>query len=423
VKRKNRFRQAHKRHRVNKAAIFFLGALFFLSIGTWVFGAFNRDPFDSTPLYLHEGALRFQDFRPTLDQIEEGRYVSRFENGVTASYTLDTAIQLSVKSYFEKYDVPYGVFVAIAPKTGKVLAMVDHSTREPGAKDLALRASYPAASLFKMVTAAAVIEKKGISPDTLIPYRGNFNRLKPAYWHDNPKKDKLKMSLSDAFAQSNNVIFAKVATRWLDTSTLISFGTNFHFNRPIPFELPVEVSRIEMDETESSLAQTAAGFGAVGLSPLHAALLGSAIANKGVMMSPCMVDFVKDSSGKKIYECVPKPLNTVVSRETATILRDMMGRTVKNGTVRNIFRRWNRERSLRKIKIGGKTGSLRGKNPKGRYSWFVGMAPLEDPEIVVAAMVVNDPKWRIVAAQAAKEGLGAYFKSQKMIKKQSEKNE
>ncbi len=418
MKRKNRFRRDNKRRRTDKAAIFFLGALFLLSIGTWVSGAFNLDPFNDTPLYLHEGALRFQDFSPTLDQIEGERYVSRFENGVTASYTLNTTVQHSVKSYFEKYDVPYGAFVAIAPKTGKVLALVDHSSREPGVKDLFLRATYPAASLFKVVTAAAVVEKKGIAPDTSIPYRGNFNRLKPAYWRDNPRKDKLKMSLSDAFAQSNNVIFAKVATRWLDTSTLISFGMNFHFNRPIPFELPVEVSRIEMDETESSLAKTAAGFGAVGLSPLHAALLGSAIANKGVMMAPCMVDFVKNSAGKKIYECVPKPLNTVVSRETAAILREMMGLTVKKGTVQNIFRRRKLDRSLRKIKIGGKTGSLRGKNPRGRYSWFVGMAPLEDPEIVVAAMVVNDPLWRIVAAQAAKEGLGAYFKSQHEIKKE-----
>ena len=422
MKRKNCFRRTKGRRRSAKVAVFLLGAFSLLSIGTWVSGELSLDPFEDTPLYLHEGALRFQDFRPELDQIEAGRYVSRFENGVTASYTIDADIQLSVQSYFEKYDVPYGAFVAIAPKTGKVLALVDHSTRDPDAKDLSLRATYPAASIFKVVTAAAAVEKKKIAPGTTIRYRGNFNRLRPAYWRDNPKKDKLKMSLANAFAQSNNVIFAKVATRWLDTPTLISYGTNFRFNRPIPFELPVEVSRIEMDETESALAKTAAGFGAVGLSPLHAALLGSAIANDGVMMSPCMVDFVTNPLGEKIYECLPKALNKSVFPETASALRDMMGLTVKRGTVREIFRRRRLERSLRKIKIGGKTGSLRGKNPRGRYSWFVGMAPLEDPEIVVAAMVVNDPMWRIVAAQVAKEGLGAYFKSQQAIKKRTAQN-
>ncbi len=411
MKRKNRFRRIKKRRPV-KITVFFLGALLFLSVGTWVSGERNTDPFENTPLYLHEGALRFQDFRPELNQIEAEHYVSRFENGVTASYTLDPAIQNSVKAYFEKYNVPYGAFVAIAPKTGKVLAMVDHSTREPNAKDLSLRASYPAASIFKVVTAAAAVEKKGISPDTLITHRGKINRLKPAYWQDNPKADKFEMSLADAFAKSNNVVFAKVATRWLDTSTLITYGTHFGFNRTIPFELPVEVSQIEMDESESTLAKTAAGFGVVGLSPLHAALLGAAIANDGVMMTPCMVDFVTNLLGEKIYECVPKALSRAVSPETAAVLREMMGKTVKNGTVRKTFSRRRLDRSLRKIKIGGKTGSLRGKNPRGRYSWFVGMAPLEDPEIVVAAMVVNDPKWRIVAAQVAKNGLSAYFKSQ-----------
>lgn len=422
MKRRNRFRRDNKRPRTGKITAFFLGTVFLLSIGTWVSGELTRDPFENTPLYLHEGALRFQDFHPELDQIEAGRYISRFKNGVTASYTLDAAIQLSVKSYFEKYNVPYGAFVAMAPKTGRILALVDHSTRDPSAKDLSLRATYPAASIFKVVTAAAAIEKKKVEPDTTIPYRGNFNRLRPAYWQDNPKKDKLKMSLANAFAQSNNVIFAKVATRWLDTSSLITYGTNFRFNRQIPFELPVEVSRIEMDETESALAKTAAGFGAVGLSPLHAALLGSAIANDGVMMAPCMVDFVTDPVGEKIYECVPKTLNHAISTETAATLRDMMGLTVKNGTVKDIFKRRRLERSLRKIKIGGKTGSLRGKNPRGRYSWFVGMAPLKNPEIVVAAMVVNDPLWRIVAAQVAKEGLGAYFKSQNELKKEATQN-
>lgn len=94
------------------------------------------------------------------------------------------------------------------------------------------------------------------------------------------------MSLAEAMAKSSNVIFAKTALRWLDVPTLLSYGERFQFNRPIPFELPVQVSRMEIDDSERGLAMSAAGFGDVGLSPLHGAMIGAAIANDGVMMAP-----------------------------------------------------------------------------------------------------------------------------------------
>ena len=411
MNRKNRFRRTQKRVTLIKSSFIFIGFFLTFFIGTGVWGDFWVDPITQTPLLLNEGSIRFKDFRPEFNHLEDGRYITRFENGVTATYTLDPAIQKRVKAYFEKYKVPYGAFVAMSPRTGKVLAMVDYSARDPQAQDLALRSTYPAASIFKLITAAAAIEEKAVTPEVTIPYRGRVNRLRPAYWRDDPKKDKYEMSLADALAKSNNIIFAKVAYRWLDVPTLFEYGERFHFNRPIPFERRVEVSPMRMEENESTLAKTAAGFGSVGLSPLHAALIGSAIANDGFMMSPCLIENVTDQNRQNIYQCRPQVLENPISVQTAAALRKMMGKTVRNGTVRKVFRRRYREKSIRKISIGGKTGSLRGKNPRGRYSWFIGMAPLENPEIVVAAMVVNDPVWHIIAPQVAKEGLAAYFKS------------
>lgn len=89
---------------------------------------------------------------------------------------------------------------------------------------------------------------------------------------------------------------------------------------------------------------------------------------------------------------------------------------VINGTSRKAFRTKRREVSLRGITIGGKTGSLTGDDPPGKYSWFIGMAPIEDPEIVVAAMIINQPKWHIKASQAANEGFTAYFRSENLRK-------
>lgn len=393
-----------------------LPLLLFLGKSAW--GAPADDPLSQTPFLLEETqkkpSLRFQNFRPRFKELENGRYITRFENGVTATYTLDPFIQQRIENYLKRYRVPYGAFVAINPKTGKILALADYSEREPRRENLFLAASYPAASIFKLVTAAAAIEKHQLSADFLIAYRGKFNRLTPALWKDDPKKDTLEMSFADAFAESNNIIFAKIAHRWLDIPTLLDYGARFYFNHSIPFESDVEISNLAIGSEEGALEKTAAGFGKVGLSPVHAALIGSAIANNGVMMRPCLVNFISDKSGEPLYACTPGVLSQTISADTAKVLRGMMERTVQNGTVKDIFEKRHLDRRLRNMKIGGKTGSLRGKNPRGRYTWFIGMTPLDDPEIVVAALIVNDPRWHIQAPHVAKEGLAAYFESRAM---------
>lgn len=410
---KRRYHGIQKSRIILKSVYLLSGFVVVLFLGSCVWGELNVDPFPGTPLFLEEGAIRFKAFYPEFKEVRGGRYISEFENGLTLHYTIDPKLQKTVESYLKKYRVPYGAFVAIDPKTGKVLALVDHSTRDPEAQHLYLRATYPAASVFKVITAAAVIEEKQITPHTKIRYRGQFNHLKPIYWKDDPKEDKLETTLADALAHSNNVVFAKVAYRWLDTQTLVDYGVRFLFNRPIPFESPVEISRMVIEASERGVARAAAGFGSVNLSPVHAALLAAAIANDGVMMRPCLVDFVTHKNNEKIYECVPKTISKTVSPKTAATLREMMGKTVQKGTAQEFFRPRDLERSLRGISIAGKTGSFHGTNPPGRVNWFIAMAPLEDPEIVVAAMLVNDPVWHILAPQLAKVGLASFFGSRK----------
>lgn len=392
------------------------GFVFVFSLESGVLGELPEDPLRETPLALVEDRIKIKGPFPPFDHTEEGKYVSRFENGVTAVYTLDPDLQLAMERYFKRYRVPYGVFVAMDPKTGKVLASVEYSFIDPNADRLALRATYPAASIFKLVTGAAALEEGKARPETEIAFHGGLYRLGPKNWVDNPKRDTQKMSLAEAMAKSTNVVFAKTALRWLDVPTLLHYGERFQFNRPIPFELPVQVSRMHIDDSERGLAMSAAGFGDVGLSPLHGALIGAAIANDGVMMSPCMIDHVLGADGTKLYECKPSVFATAIAPETAAALREMMAMAVINGTSRKAFRAKRREVSLQGITIGGKTGSLTGEDPPGKYSWFIGMAPIEEPEIVVAAMIINQPKWHIKASQAANEGFTAYFRSENLRK-------
>jgi len=280
---------------------------------------------------------------------------------------------------------------------------VEHSSKEPRAKHLALRATYPAASIFKLVTASAAIEERQASPETLI---------------ENPNRFHLThTTLADAFASSNNDAFAKVALRYLNIKTLIGYANRFQFNKKIPFELPIQISRIRVENSKIGLANLAAGFGDVGLSPLHAALIGSAIANNGVMVTPCLIERVVSASGKTVFECVPKVFATAISAQTAVSLRQMMGLTVTKGTAQKAFKSAWKEPALREIAMGGKTGSLAGDNPRGKVSWFVGMAPLDDPEVVISALIINSgsKKWKVKASNVAKEGFRTYFNAKPKV--------
>ena len=258
------------------------------------------DPLAGTPIaFVGEGEARrliFRDFSPRFDRREGGRIVVPFANGTRAVLTLDPVLQEAMEGYFRRHPVPYGVFVAVEPASGRVLAMVEHSTREPRHNSWALRATYPAASIFKLVTASAAIEEKKVSPDTVIRYRGSPYAMNPRYWVDHPRRDRLRTTLAEALADSNNVVFAKVALRWLNRPILERYGERFAFNRPIPFELPVQTSTMHIEEGVQGLAEAATGFGKITLSPLHGAMIAAALANNGVMMTPCLVDYLLDAA-------------------------------------------------------------------------------------------------------------------------------
>ena len=363
---------------------------------------YGRDPFRKPGLFYDIQDSRRVSFQSDSLNIEKNRYVEQFKSGIKTIYTIRPDLQSTMKEFFKKNRVPYAVFIAMDPTDGKILAMVEHSTLEPRAKHLALRSTYPAASIFKLVTASAAIEERGLSPETLIV----------SYDRHNP----IQTTLEKAFATSNNEAFGEIALRYLNMGTLIKYASRFQFNQRIPFEIPVQISRLKVHSERGEsheLAKLAAGFGDVGLSPLHAALIGSAIANDGRMVTPCLVERVLSPTGKTLFECESKVFAQAISSKTATQIRQMMGYTIQKGTARKAFRSARLDPALRSIVVGGKTGSLTGENPRGKVSWFVGMAPLDNPEIVVSTVVVNHiaKQWLVKASHVAKKGFQTYYRS------------
>lgn len=329
-----------------------------------------------------------------------GRYVAPYGKG-KAILTLDPALQSRLERYLASYAVPWGATILLEPSTGRVVAMAEHAESDPRLRGGVLRARPLAASIFKIVTAAALLER-GVDPQETVCYHGGSHKLAPRLLEDDPRRDGRCVSLEQAFGYSANVVFAKLADRTLSPEELRAEAERFCFNSSIPFEGAIEPSRADVPQDRFGMASTAAGFGDVRMSPLHAALLASVVANGGVLTPPRLVEAVEGESSP-----TPHEPTRVVDERVAAQLADMMRATVTEGTCRRVFRRPPPQ--LRGVTVAGKTGSLFDRNPLRDWSWFVGYAPAENPQVVVATVVMNGPKWRIRAPWVAREALAAWF--------------
>jgi len=334
--------------------------------------------------------------------LESERYVAPMGPG-RAVLTMVPKIQERVEKLLADYRVPWAAAVLLEPATGRVLAMAEHAQREPGSRGLSLQARAPAASVFKIVTSAALLQR-GFEPDAEVCYHGGRHRLQRNNLADDPRRDRSCLSLASALGHSANVVFAKLADRALNAELLRTSAASLLFNTSIPFPQAVEMSRADIPEDPFALATTAAGFGPVRLSPLHGALLAAIVANGGVFVPPDVLASVEGAVAPPRAES-----RRVLDERVALSLATMMRTTVTEGTARQFFRgRRNRHSPLESLTVAGKTGSLSEASPFRDYSWFVGFAPVDRPQVAFAVVVMNDRAWRVKAPYVAREALSAW---------------
>lgn len=345
----------------------------------------------------------FPGLDPRRHRVEDGVTLADLADGSTALLSLHPGLQQHVAEVYARYEVPSGALVAMEPASGRVLAYYSHGG-EPRSGDLARDPSPPAASVFKIVTAAALVDA-GVDANADVCYHGGSSGLELRHLVDDPARDRSCASLSTAMGGSINSVFAKLADRHLDGQTIERYASAFGFGHALPFDVPTRVSPSEVPNDRLERARTAAGFWHMHMSPLHGALIAATVANGGRMPRASLVDEVLDPGGRRAYRTTPSVFRNVVPASTARAVTAMMKTTVSEGTARRSFFDQRGNAFLPGIEVAGKTGSLTGSEPYRDYSWFVGFAPADAPEIAVAALVVNEPRWRIKGAYAAREAM------------------
>ena len=320
-----------------------------------------------------------------------------------------------------------GTIIAVQPKTGEILAMASRPTFDLTNPDLsddsklalfrnrAITDQYEPGSVFKLITAAAAVDLGLVNPNTWWYDSGtvNVDGWSIRNWDFSANGSQTVMQI---LAKSLNTGAAWLAQQ-LGPERFYDYVFKFGFGEPTGSGLGGEVGgRVRTPDNDSGgwrtvdMATNSFGQG-ISVTPLQMVMGVAALANEGKLMKPMLVKEVIGPHDKQLSE--PQVTGQVVSADTARTLLDMMG-VVVQGIPRNFL-------DIQGYEVGGKTGTANIASGTGSYkgtyiSSFIGVAPLEDPQLVMLVKI-DEPKdipWGTVVAAPAFSRIAqaalAYFK-------------
>jgi peptidoglycan glycosyltransferase len=326
------------------------------------------------------------------------------QQGDTVVTTLDPAAQRVATQQLQATGLR-GSVVALDPRTGavKVMASVpgyDPSdvgnrgryrqlNRDPSSPLLnrATQATYPPGSTFKVLTAAAAIDSGRFTPDSTL--NGDSpKKISGVDLSNDGDKSWGDISLTTALTFSVNTVFAQVGER-LGLSTMADYMKRFGFYAKPPLDYPAD-QRIASGERLNGrrllsptsglidVGRMAIGQDKLTVTPLQMAMVVSAVANGGTLMTPHLTDRIVDPDGRTVTTISPRVMSRPIKPATASALNQMMRTVVEEGTGTAV--------QLPGIDVAGKTGTAEvgasGQNLTD--PWFVAFAPATNPRIAIA---------------------------------------
>ncbi len=333
----------------------------------------------------------------------DGAYERTFalaaHESVRLRYSLDPELTRAIWRIVEQGHVQRAHIVVMDLETGALAAYVstDPATFPPDR-------AYPAASLVKVVTAAAALDAAPSLAQASCRFAGSPYVLTRA--RVDPPRRGNEISLQRALATSNNQCFAQWAVHRVGARGMLDAIDRFGLlSPPAPDHPPGDVKDPGDDAYE--LGRLGSGLDGLMITPLHAAQLAGTLA-RGRLLEPHWIDAAYDAHGEALAVASAARERVVLSDALARQLRDLLRETTERGTARRAFRPRGRP-LLPGIAVAGKTGSLTGTNPPGRYEWFAGVAPADKPRLAIATVTVQGPRWWTSGSQLAAQVFRAAF--------------
>lgn len=248
----------------------------------------------------------------------------------------------------------------------------------------AVEYAYEPGSVFKPLTMAAIVDAGVAGPASVYSVPDAIERSGEVI-HDHYNHPEQQMTLAGALAKSSNV-GTLLAAEALDTGTYYEYLSAFGIGRSVDLGLPAE-TRGSLTAEMSDLTRDNVSFGqGVAVNVVQMATAYATIANGGVRLDPMLVAAELDENGEAV-SADPRPGTRVISEDTADAVTDMMETVMgPDGT--------GSPAAVEGYRVAGKTGTAQRVDPscgcyRGYDSSFMGFAPADDPEYVVAVSLFN----------------------------------
>jgi len=285
-----------------------------------------------------------------------------------------------------RYHPDLGIILVVDTKSNEIIAWGERrDDKVQNRPDWIGKATFPAASLAKLVTISAAMESNRYSLNTPIPMIGRHHTLYLRQLKVPEKYNGPTMELSEAFARSANPPMAIVGKN-VGAKRLLAAAAKLGYNRRFPGNVP-NTSNYTAPDTGYGLAEVSCGFTtSTTLTPLLAAAQVRAILTKKPLEIPWARDMVPFAPQKPVALDIGK-----FTENTYYGLREAMLRSVTQGTAHKHMSKKNMAvKNFEALRLGGKTGSLDGNDPAGRYDWFMGFAEARnDPSKSIVVIVMQ----------------------------------
>ena len=294
-----------------------------------------------------------------------------------------------------------GAVVVMEPSTGRILAMVSKPAFDPNTLgeswddivsdedssvllNRAAQGLYPPGSAFKIFAAMEYLREHGYD-DSDFSYNcsGSIDGITTTiHCYKNNKHGEL--TLKKAFAKSCNSAFASMYDL-IDIADYCKLVNESLFGVDLPTDFASSVSAFSLDTTsgQDEIMATLMGQGKTQVTPLHMALLMSALDNGGVLMRPLEVDRVINEEGDTVKEFAPSEYGSLFTEDDCKALLEYMRYTVTDGTAAAL--------DTGSYTVGGKTGTAEfSDSVDSAHAWFIGYAKAEGYNDIVISVIVED---------------------------------
>jgi peptidoglycan glycosyltransferase len=296
-----------------------------------------------------------------------------------------------------------GSVVAIVPQTGSVKVLYSNPgyndnnppPKGPGTEFFnAVQGEYPPGSTFKIVTTTAALDTGKFTPNSMLDGRSPLTVSGVPLENDGNTSYGV-VPLTKALTLSINTVYAQVGER-VGIGTMAEYMKRFGFYARPPIDLPsggllasgergANGRLLSPTSNQIDLGRMSIGQDKLTVTPLQMAMVASAVADNGTLMTPHLSKRAVNGDGQIVQSFAPGTMSQVMSATTAVELRSMMQNVVEEGT--------GTAANLQGLNAAGKTGTAEVGAPGSGLddAWFIGLAPVAHPRIAVAVELDRIP--------------------------------